>query len=396
LTKNGNIIALLLLLIVSTAPVHSLELKTRLSVATIAGNAYVSLHALTDRLNLDSSFDIITGRGKIYRGSNFTVYQEGICAILLNGKLKKYRYPVTRREGELFIPVQFAIDLLAEYVPGSKITCGASSLEIVFPSPGKETPRTPETQPARDAQPSAYGKDMIRFIIIDPGHGGKDPGAIGKGGVYEKHITLEIAKKLARYLETNLRGVRVVHTRNNDTFIELGRRIDIANARLKENENGLFISIHINASISPRISGFETYVLSQNPSNEDARATAALENNVIILEDREQAKKYDDAAHMEAFMLTAQIQKESAMLAESIQSSIDATISEFKSRGVKKADFYVLRGALMPSVLVEAGYITNTRELRYLQKSGHQDKIARGIGKGIIQFINKYNAMIKK
>ena len=205
--------------------------------------------------------------------------------------------------------------------------------------------------------------------------------------MYEKHITLEIAKKLARYLETNLRGVRVVHTRNNDTFIELGRRIDIANARLKENENGLFISIHINASISPRISGFETYVLSQNPSNEDARATAALENNVIILEDREQAKKYDDAAHMEAFMLTAQIQKESAMLAESIQSSIDATISEFKSRGVKKADFYVLRGALMPSVLVEAGYITNTRELRYLQKSGHQDKIARGIGKGIIQFI---------
>ena len=94
-------------------------------------------------------------------------------------------------------------------------------------------------------------------------------------------------------------------------------------------------------------------------------------------------------------MLTAQIQRESALLAECIQSGIDRSTSEFKSRGVRKADFFVLRGSLMPAALAEIGYITNPREAQHLTKAAYQEKVARGIGEGLVSFIKKYNRMIK-
>jgi N-acetylmuramoyl-L-alanine amidase len=147
----------------------------------------------------------------------------------------------------------------------------------------------------------------------------------------------------------------------------------------------------VNASVSDRISGFETYFLSQNPSNEDARNTAALENNVIVLEERGNRKKYGDIEYIEARMMTTQIQKESSMLARSIQGAMARRIRRFQSRGVRKADFYVLRGSLMPAVLVETGYITNAAEAKYLKKSSHQKDLANGIADGIISFIRQYN-----
>jgi len=244
-----------------------------------------------------------------------------------------------------------------------------------------------------DEKPPA--RDRICFIIIDAGHGGKDPGAIGRGGLYEKSITLGVARSLEGYLKENLKGVRIVLTRQSDRFIELATRTKMANGHLRENENGVFVSIHVNASISPRISGFETYYLSQSPSNEEARATAALENNVVVLEEKSHRKSYDEIEHMEAFMLTAQIQRESALLAECIQSGMNGAATGFKSRGVKKADFFVLRGSLMPAALAEIGYITNQHEAQQLKKAACQEKIARGIGKGLVTFIKKYDQMIK-
>ena len=185
-------------------------------------------------------------------------------------------------------------------------------------------------------------------------------------------------------------------TRRNDSFIELAKRTDVANKFLKKDQNGIFLSIHVNATLSSIISGFETYYLSQNPSNEEARNTAALENNVIVLEDRSHRNKaYNDIDYIEAMMITTQIQKESKVLANSIQQGMNRKIRKFKSRGVKKADFFVLRGALMPAVLVEVGFITNTKEAQYLTTKTYQQSIARGLARGVSDFVNKYNSMIK-
>ncbi|HPG52629.1 MAG TPA: N-acetylmuramoyl-L-alanine amidase, partial [Spirochaetota bacterium] len=140
----------------------------------------------------------------------------------------------------------------------------------------------------------------------------------------------------------------------------------------------------------------ETFFLSQNPTNEDARNTAALENNVIILEEKSMQKKnFDDVDYIEAMMLTTQIQKESAALAGAIQDGLAKNSPQFVSRGVKKADFFVLRGALMPAALVEIGYISHAKEARSLQKESHQREIADGITAGIMHFISRYNSLIQ-
>ncbi len=367
-----------------------------LPVLKIEGREYISLNDVIRSLDPDNFYDTVTRRGKLYRGTSVLVYQVGMSTVLSNSRMKKYAYPVISKNGEILFPVKAGGDFLQEFYPDRKISREDGRFVVAQPgsvpaveSPPAHTDKNAKTQPVPP-------KDRISFIIIDAGHGGKDPGAIGKGSAKEKEITLSLAVKLEKYFREHLKGVRIILTRKRDSFIELARRTDIANSYLKENENGLFISIHVNASLSPRISGFETYFLSQNASNEDARATAALENNVIVLEDARRKKSYDDVEHIEAFMYTAQVQKESSLLAEAIQSGMNAGISEFKSRSVKKADFFVLRGSLMPAVLVEVGYITHEKEAAMLRKDGYQDKIARGIGAGTIAFLKKYNDMIKK
>jgi N-acetylmuramoyl-L-alanine amidase len=199
-------------------------------------------------------------------------------------------------------------------------------------------------------------------------------------------------------LKEKFKNIRVRLTRRSDKFIELSTRTDIANGMLKKNENGIFLSIHVNASISKKISGYETFFLSQNPTNEEARNTAALENNVVVLEEKsgKGKKKYEDIDYIEATMLTTQIQKESSLLARSIQKGMSRNNKNFKSRGIKKADFFVLRGVLIPAALVEVGFITNKRNAQYLNKSQHQKIIARGIMEGIQIFLKRYNKLLRE
>jgi N-acetylmuramoyl-L-alanine amidase len=364
-------------------------------VIHIDGSDYVALSDLGQINGLDNSFDIITQRGRFYRGTGTAVYQVGLSAALFNGALKKYPRPVIRKSGDVLFPASFAEDLLRGFFPAWNITRKERLIaySMAEPAPREKPPAGKTTPPGKTDTPPV--RDRIGFIIIDAGHGGRDPGAIGRGGLHEKKITLSVAGRLESYLKANLKGVRIILTRRSDKFIELATRTKIANGHLRENENGVFVSIHVNASISPRVSGFETYYLSQNPSNDEARATAALENNVVVLEEKSHRKSYDDVEHMEAFMLTAQIQRESALLAECIQSGMDRNTTEFKSRGVKKADFFVLRGSLMPAALAEIGYITNSREAQQLTRASYQEKLARGIGEGLASFIKKYNLMIK-
>jgi N-acetylmuramoyl-L-alanine amidase len=389
--KNRLALVLFFLFIFS----HSMADNGSVPVVDIDGDEYVALSDLGRVNGLDSSFDIITQRGRFYRGTSTAVYQVGLSAVLFNGALKKYPRPVLRKAGDVLFPAAFAEDLLHGFYPHWTVSRKDRLVVFSAAEPGpRETPANGKALPRQKTEAPPV-RDRIGFIIIDPGHGGRDPGAIGRGGLHEKKITLGVASRLEGYLKANLKGVRIVLTRRSDKFIELATRTKIANGHLRENENGVFVSIHVNASISPRISGFETYYLSQNPSNDEARATAALENNVVVLEEKSHRKSYDDIEHMEAFMLTAQIQRESALLAECIQSGIDSRITEFKSRGVRKADFFVLRGSLMPAALAEIGYITNSREAQQLTKAAYQEKMARGIGEGLVSFIKKYNQMIK-
>jgi N-acetylmuramoyl-L-alanine amidase len=378
----------LAILLSFTAP--ALNSPESISIIKVGGAEYLPLDEMISFSRLEHSFDMISQKGKLYRKDHYAVYGVGLSAVLVDGGLFKSSGMVCRKTGRVLIPFDAGEFILKSLSPDMRLKRGGAALNAEY-RPGEERPHEEKEGMARKT-----GKDRISFIVIDPGHGGKDPGAVGKGGLEEKEITLKVARYLEKMIKSRLPDIRISVTRGDDRFVELSRRTDIANRLLKKNENGIFLSIHVNSSLSNRISGYETFFLSQNPTNEDARNTAALENNVIILEEKLKGKKArDDVDYIEAMMLTTQIQKESSALAGSIQDGLAKKNKMFDSRGVKKADFFVLRGVLMPAALIEIGYISNNKEARYLKKENHREIIADGIAEGVVIFIKKYNRLIK-
>jgi len=227
----------------------------------------------------------------------------------------------------------------------------------------------------------------VQVIVIDPGHGGKDPGAIGKVlKAQEKDVNLAVSLKLKALLEEEL-GVKVLMTRNDDSFVSLNDRTRFAN----ENKADLFISVHTNASKSNASRGAETYYLSTAMTS-DARAVEALENQVVELYEggASARSKYDDLDFILSDLSQTEHLESSNELASSIQQNIIAGARAY-DRGVKQANFYVLRGAFMPSVLVELGFISNPDEERLLVNAEYQQRLARTIFEGIKRFKYRYD-----
>jgi N-acetylmuramoyl-L-alanine amidase len=217
----------------------------------------------------------------------------------------------------------------------------------------------------------------LRKIVLDPGHGGKDPGAIGAGGIAEKDIVLSIAKKLAAKLRKDLR-VDVVLTRKDDRFVALEDRTALANA---ENAD-LFISLHVNASENTEAKGIETYYL-DNTTDEAAIRLAARENSTsrrnisdlqFILSDMTQNMKLEDSITL------------AHRLQGSIVGAMAKTMDDVRDLGVKKALFHVLVGARMPSVLVEMFFITNRSEGRAMSRESYQDAMVEALFEGIQKY----------
>jgi N-acetylmuramoyl-L-alanine amidase len=224
-------------------------------------------------------------------------------------------------------------------------------------------------------------------IVIDAGHGGKDVGAIGINGVREKDINLGVALKLGKLLETNMKDVKVVYTRSNDTFVELYKRGKIAN----EKGGKLFISIHCNST--PKrptdASGFEVYLLRPGRTHE-AIQIAARENGVIQYEDN--PKRYEKLTD-ENFILVSMAHSSYMKYSEKFSDLLDKQFGnnlDFGSRGIKQAGFYVLVGASMPSVLIETGFLTNPKDAAYLKSENGQVKIAESILKAIKKYREYY------
>ncbi|MGK2857637.1 MAG: N-acetylmuramoyl-L-alanine amidase [Thermoanaerobaculia bacterium] len=218
----------------------------------------------------------------------------------------------------------------------------------------------------------------IRTIVIDPGHGGEDTGAIGPNGTEEKMLSLSIAKKLAASLSKRLR-TRVVLTRDSDKAIPLTQRTAIAN----EYQADLFLSIHLNSSLRKGAQGTETYFLSLDASDELARQVAERENEVEAAP--EPAVPTGDLKFILWDLAQQEYLKESSELAETIQGELSkATNTE--NRGVKQAPFRVLIGATMPAALVEVGFISNADEEARLRSDAHQDTLVTAIVDAVERF----------
>jgi N-acetylmuramoyl-L-alanine amidase len=225
----------------------------------------------------------------------------------------------------------------------------------------------------------------IQTIVIDPGHGGHDPGATGPGGLREKDLTLDVARRLAALVQEEL-GVKAVLTRPRDTFVALRERTAFANRQKAD----LFVSIHVNAARGVTASGSETYFLSSEATDNAARAAAAFENRVIDLEAGPRTGTRDLVRSILWDLAQSEFQQESSRLAEALQDSFERAL-RLPTRGVKQAPFYVLGGAAMPAVLVEIGFISNPQEEERLQDEGYRDRIARALAAGLGAYKKRYD-----
>lgn len=218
----------------------------------------------------------------------------------------------------------------------------------------------------------------VKRIVIDPGHGGKDPGCFASGGIKEKNVVLSIAKILSKKIEKEI-GCEVMLTRTDDVFIPLERRTAVANMKKAD----LFISLHINAHRSKKIRGLETYFLNM-----------ATDRRAVMVAARENATSEKNISDLQTIlndlMLNTKIH-ESSRLAHEVQKGMISQASKryknVKDLGVKQAPFYVLIGAQMPAILVETGFITNSTERKRLVSKNYQERIAEGIVIGITKYI---------
>ena len=226
--------------------------------------------------------------------------------------------------------------------------------------------------------PSQY---RLKTIVIDAGHGGKDPGARGKIS-WEKDIALSISLELGRILKENIPALNIVYTRKEDKFLTLYRRSEIAN----QSNADLFISIHADSFSKSSVYGATTYLMGLSKSSANMNV-AKRENSVIFLEeDYEQTYKDFDPNSSESVMLLSLTQKakidNSTILANLIQDQFKNRVG-IRSRGVKQAPFQVLWNTTMPSVLIETGFMTNPAEEKKLNNKMHRVYIASAIFRAI-------------
>jgi N-acetylmuramoyl-L-alanine amidase len=248
----------------------------------------------------------------------------------------------------------------------------------VFEKKGKEQekliPKPDETKRPLEKTPAATSP---LTVVIDPGHGGKDPGAIGWKGLQEKDVVLRVGKKLEAVLKKNT-NYRILMTRNSDIFIPLEERTAIANAQKAD----LFVSIHANASFNRERNGIETYFLNFT-SDEEALNVAARENAAT-------RKDLDDLQIiLNDLLLTSKI-NESSLLAGCVQDSLFKGLTDrypkVKNLGVKGGPFYVLIKAKMPSILVEISFITHKEEGKRLSDDSYLDLISSFIFDGLMRY----------
>ncbi len=340
------------------APYFRLDSSLQRDIRSLNGIEYLPLERLCSVYQIDYKWDAMTGVATLQKKSNFIVLRSGSDRILVNGDDKRLDAPVVLSGGAVLVPVSFV-------------------RSDIRPLAG--------TVPAKAIAPQVFvpGKFTFRTIILDPGHGGRDVGAIGRRlGLREKDMALAVAKRIKNILEDE--GIKIIMTRNDDTFIPLSRRVEIANRANAD----LFVSVHINASRARYMRGFECYYLADT-TDDNARARQAFEKSSLRADSDasiEHSRQLDKTLWD---MTLTENRLESSELAGKICDSVEQSLA-MGNKGVRSARFYVLKFTTMPSVLVEAGYISNRYEESKLQDPKFLDRIADAVSQGILKYKREY------
>ncbi|UCF89272.1 MAG: N-acetylmuramoyl-L-alanine amidase [bacterium] len=340
----------------------------------------VDLQSVIELFDLRSSMDVLGERLDLVgaRGSCRLLLQSPL--VLSRGLFTVMSGPLVDLGGALAIPADFLTKALPT-LTGRSSALKDQTLTFGRPGSGRFEGQSPDdlSRLASFIRRDQYvpedvlkeGPSGLSVVVLDPGHGGRSPGARGNTGTVEKELVLSVAEKLKTRLEEGL-GIKVVLTRTADYYVGLKERTAIAN----NNRADLFLSIHANATFRRDIEGYETYYLSLGSADKQARSYAEMENRALGVQGGE-----DDKALLEAILWdmaqTAYLQ-ESSELAAMVQRRIVGELRG-RDRGVRQAPLAVLMGASMPAALVEIGYISNPEQEVRLNRQSHQDRIAQAL-----------------
>jgi len=341
----------------------------------------------------------------------------GSALVQINNQTVLMDTPAELITGRVFIPVKFVKERFSqtfnvivswdkknkrltidnkEFTPPVSLSNQPTIAEYFPLSSTRPDEEPKKEQPIESKTPRILGtatdKFKIKTIIIDPGHGGHDPGAIGNG-IYEKDVVLDTAKRLAQLLRDKLKEVKIILTREGDYFVPLRERTGFANYKKAD----LFISIHANAAYSREAAGFEVYYLSPDASaiDETSRALAVIENKVLDIEEEKPTKGEIDYTQIILGGLAQQeFIDESIELAGIIQNTVCKRL-HLENRGIKSAFFWVIKDAMMPAVLIETGFISNPYEAQKLNSEEHKNEMAQSICEAICEYKSLYEKKLE-
>ncbi|MBU1936374.1 N-acetylmuramoyl-L-alanine amidase [bacterium] len=287
----------------------------------------------------------------------------------LNAQCRQFVIAPQEWDGALWVPLSGLVQALPAKLLKQNPQDGSLQVQKI------KMDNIPSGEKSSQSSQAAW---TMNTVIIDPGHGGKDVGAVSASGTMEKDIVLDISRRLAKILLKE--GLNAKLTRTDDRFIPLAERTQFANS----NRGDLFVSIHCNASSARSARGVETYFLSP-ARTESAVSVALLENSVAKLEENpDQYQDLTDENYILLTMATSQYLKDSENLA-SITLQDVAEVTSIPKRRVDQAGFYVLIGASMPSILFEAGFLTNSEDESYLTSKRGRQKIAEALAESIMK-----------
>ncbi|MFH0935465.1 MAG: N-acetylmuramoyl-L-alanine amidase [Candidatus Omnitrophota bacterium] len=313
---------------------------------SINGVSYVSLADVCAAKNISLDYDVFTCTAVLRKDTHKINLMAGDALVLLDGEPTRLKYPVSLYKGMIVVPSRFKEQVIDELFKEYR-----AKKETILPLRG------------------------IKRIVIDAGHGGNDPGAIGRSGLREKDVVLDIARRLSSILKSS--GAEVTLTRSSDKFVSLEGRTNIANNYKAD----LFISIHANANRVRSLNGFEIYYVA-NSVDDYRRALWAAQHARLNFDSSCFASNSLTLKTILWDMIYTSSRGQSVELANSICRTVDRNL-DAKILGIKGGRYYVLKGTRMPAILIEVGFLSNSSEERLLKNSSYRQSIAEAIAEGV-------------